>query len=131
MHVHPAIASRDSAIVSGVFQYFPILLILLGLVLRAHEPSIASVSLFMGLLVLSIHEFSPVGNRTLSRINVAGTGYRSPVISITSIAMFVLIVLALANIIFPYNKNDQLVLDVFSMSIIIVPTTVLFGWIVK
>lgn len=93
-------------------------------------PEKANLFLTLAITLFAVAEFSPLSERPISRVTVAGVGETSPSIAIIGVILFVVTLVALSHLLVPSNE-EEFGKDILSISLLVVPTVVIVGHVVR
>ena len=111
-------------------KYVPIVLFGLSVIARIYEPDKANMLLTLAITLFAVFEFAPLSKKPVSRVTMAGIGETSPSTAIISVFLVVATLVALSHALVPSNE-EELVKDVLSISLLVVPTVVVIGWTIR
>lgn len=116
---------------SRVFvTYVPVILFVLSVIARIYEPDKANMLLTLAITLFAVFEFAPLSNKPVSRVSVAGIGETSPSVAIIGVFLLVATLVALSHALVP-SSEEELVKDILSISLLVVPTVTIIGWTIR
>lgn len=116
--------------VADVMTFAPVVLLMITLIMKIYDPMNANLPFVLALLMICLHEFVPLGQNTISRVNVASEAMTSNFITVILVMVFFITsVVSLTFPLSPYQSSENVLTDIISFLVIIVPTVILFGFL--